>query len=240
MNTMNVEHATCHNCIRYINRIMELEKQLALQSDTQSDTQTDIKYQVDTDVEMSCIQQEEGNPNYLDLSYDRIENLVLKYYNTDLFFQGYRGIVAFIYSYIIRDDNNPSRILYTCIDPLKKTFEYHDENGTVKDNRCKNLLDALYEPIIKKVNKIYRININKIYEESSTEDANDEEEDNSDIEYDSDIEEIIASELQCEKTGTKSIDEKVNFTVDVFLEIKKSCKNRKVIIDELCSLLSMN
>lgn len=203
----------CPQCTLYIERIRELESLLDISAE---------EILIDDSI--------------LDLSYDRIVDIVDKYYTQDLFNQGQKGIVSFIYSYIVRNDKDRSKILYTCIDQQKKIFQYRTEKGNQKDTRCKNLLDVLYDPLIKKVNKIYRISINKIYEEEK---KNTSIEDDLSDDYDSDIEEVIASELYKDKPSTDelSIDDVVNATVDTYLEIKKCCKNRKLIVDELSQML---
>ena len=207
----------CTNCKRYIKRIKELENKINGTTNLTDD---------------------EDQKVILDLSESRIEDLIDKYYDDDLFNQGKNGIISFIYSYIVRDDNDRSKILYRCDDQHKKIFSFYNDEGLIKDTRCKILIDSIYEPLIKKVNKIYRIMINKIYDEERTQNV--EDSDTEDDEFDSDIEEVIASELNFQDTNksSSSIDDRVNMTVNKFLEIKKCCnKNRKPIIDELSQLL---
>jgi len=208
----------CQQCTIYKKRISELEKILKKSA---RETST-----------------EESAEGVLDMSDKRIEDLVEKYYTEDLFFQGQKGIVSFIYSYIIRDDDNRSKILYRCVDQTKKIFQFQSDEGIQKDARCKTLLDVVYDPLIKKVNKVYRIIINRIYEEDEKNSTDSDIEDEED--YDSDIEEVITEELHfCDSDENKSsVDDRVNIAVNKFLENKKCCnKNRKPVIDELSQLL---
>lgn len=243
----------CTKCASYRERIIELEnllkeslniiKPITNKGENESEYGNSSKDEIKDEDDHSD-HTDENDERYLDLSDARIEDLVDKYYNEELFYQGQKGIIYFIYSYIVRDDEDRTKFLYKCLDQTKKIFQYTDEEGTHKDIRCKTLIDAVYDPLLKKVNKIYRITINKIYEEdekNSSDDCSNESD-----EYDSDIEEIIASELHfCDESGDRgekevsSVDDRVNIAVNKFLEIKKCCgKIRKPIIDELSIMLS--
>jgi hypothetical protein len=215
----------CVECQCYRERILELEKLLEENTITK-------EYSIVTTNEDS-----DNENNILDLSYSRIDDIINRYYNEELFYQGQKGIIYFIYSYIVRDDDDNTKFLYKCINKDKKIFQYLDYEGVVqKDIKCKKLIDSIYELLLKRVNKIYRITINKIYEEEEIEEDSDSDE------YDSDIEEIIATELNFideSMDQKKSADDKLNIVVNKFLEIKKCCgKVRKPIIDELSLLLS--
>jgi hypothetical protein len=189
----------------------------------------------------------------LDLSESRLEDLVSEYYTAETFKRGYKGVVDFIHTYIVRDDDSPQDILYICADPSKKIFHYYDEEGLQKDIRCNVLMNSLYDPLIKKVTKIYRILINRIYNEHEESDSGSDSESENDDEIDEDIDEIIAEELhesidkkkEREHTEsvshmTETIDERVNQTVAIFLEIKKCIgKVRKPVVDELVILLTL-
>lgn len=229
----------CIKCASYRERIIELEKLL----NHNNKNKDEIKYEDDSDT------VDENEERYLDLSDSRIEDIIDKYYNEELFYQGQKGIVYFIYSYIVRDDEDTTKFLYKCIDQNKKIFQYSDEEEIHRDTRCKTLIDAIYHPLLKRVNKIYRITINKIYQEdeNNSSESSDSEDDDIVESDDYDIEEVIASELHfCEESinevkGEKkpSVDDKVNNAVNKFLEIKKCCgKIRKPIIDELSIMLS--
>jgi len=233
----------CAYCVRYLNHIEKLQ---ALLDDSGIDYKPLKSIRKDKDKVVP------DTMDRLDLSDDRIENLVNEYYTEEIFLQGHKGVIDFIHSYVVRDDDS-SELVYVCADATKKVFHYYNDDGLQKDIRCKALIDAIYDPLIKKVNKIYRVIINRIYEEDDVlvvrnESSSDDEEDDgdSDIEYDEDIDEVIAEELHKESKGSdasnssKSVDEKVNESVSVFLEIKKSIgKVRKPIVDELVSLLTL-
>lgn len=187
----------------------------------------------------------------LDLSEERLESLVNEYYNQEMFQRGYKGIIDFIHMYVVHDDVSPTDLVYICADPSKKVFHYYDEDGLQKDIRCKALMDALYDPLIKKVNKIYRILINRIYQEDDVLVVGESSEDSeSDDEYDEDIDEIIAGELHDSgdkkkqrdhaESSSQTVDERVNHAVAIFLEIKKCIgKVRKPVVDELVMLLTL-
>lgn len=217
-------NSECKNCLIYIEKIKQLENIIKLLRGNEL-SESDVI-------------------NELDLSEKRIEDLVEKYYTYELFFQGQKGIISFIYSYIIRDEQDRNKILYKCADQTKKIFQFTDIEGELhKDFRCKILLDSIYDILIKKVNKIYRIEINRLYNE---EEKNQSDENSDSEDYDSDIEEVIANELQNnkedkedkEKTENSTIDDKVNIVVNKFLEIKKCLwKNRKPLIDDLSQIL---
>lgn len=166
----------------------------------------------------------------LDLSENNLETIIDEYYTEELFQKGIKGIVEFIHEYIVQEEN---KLLYVCADPVKKIFHYYDVEGLQKDIRCKMLLDSLHNPFIKRVNKIYKIIINRIYQEDEI------KIDSDDDEYDSDVEEIIANEV-VENNNQDSIDDRINQTVATFLEIKNCIgKNRKPLVDELVTLLSI-
>ncbi|MDD4930562.1 MAG: hypothetical protein PHG66_00205 [Candidatus Colwellbacteria bacterium] len=185
----------------------------------------------------------------LDLSEERLESLVNEYYTQDTFQKGYKGIIDFIHTYVIRDDDTPTDIVYICADPSKKVFHYYDVEGLQKDIRCRALMDALYDPLIKKITKIYRILINRIYQEDDVLIVGESSDSDSDDEYDEDIDEVIAEELhdsgdkrkQKEASdNSKTADEQVNHAVAIFLNLKKSIgKVRKPIVDELVTLLTL-
>jgi hypothetical protein len=202
----------CDQCVVYKKRIKELENILKLSHPKE--------------------EEEFDDTIILDLSDAHIEYLVEKYYNEELFFMGQKGVVNFITQYVVRDDDN--KIAYKCSDQSKKMFCFFTEKGIQKDHRCKLLFESIYDPLIKKVNKIYRIVLNRIYEEKKEIVPSDSDSDGDS--YDSDIEEVIANELL--ENNDNTVDDKVNNAVNKFLEIKKCIgKVKKPIIDELTQLL---
>lgn len=217
---------SCCNCDVYQQRIRELEELLRLRK-----IESDVSSEETSDIEP------------LDLSEHRIEELIDRYYNEELFLQGYRGILSFIYSYVIRDEDN--NIVYKCIDEDNKIFQFQDDNGDcISDKKCRVLLDNVCEPLVKKVTKLYKNIINRIYEEEEQDEESEEDE------YDSDVEEVIANELcenersedeNNEKEESKTEESEMNRVVEVFLEIK-SCigknKNKKQLIDDLSQMLN--
>jgi len=216
----------CFNCDRYINQIKKLEEIL---------DEHGLEY---NKIKMGKIKIVPDTPAMIDLRDERIEELVNDHYDERLFLMGYKGVVEFIHKYVVVDDETSS-IVYVCADQSKKVFHYYTEEGLQKDIRCKDLMDAIYDPLVKKVSKIYHIMINNIYD--SEEIVVDDDSDSDD--YDSDIEEIIAEELHESKPSDgdeKTVDERVNEAVALFLEIKKCLgKVRKPVVDILVDLLSL-
>ena len=210
----------CSCCSEYKKRIQQLEKQLKILKNKKQSTNSPPTSDTDEGV--------------LDLSERRVEELIERNYTEELFNQGYKGVISFIYSFIVRDDDDRSKILYRCVDQTKKLFQFQDDEGVKRDVRCKVLLDVVLEPLFKKVNKIYRTAINRIYEDEKDPEVSSDDEFDSDIEND-DINEVIVSELHFDSGS--SVDDRVNTVVARFSEIKKCGKNRKPIIDELSQML---
>lgn len=232
----------CAYCTRYLNYITKLQKLLK-----------------DNDIKFRELKEISGNEKIIpdtmeqiDLSEFRLKYLIDDYYTEESFQKGSKGVIEFINSYVVRDDN--SELLYICADSSKKIFHYYDEKGLQKDIRCRALLDAIKEPLIKKATKFYRELLDIIYQEekgliSSESDSDDEDE------YDSDIEEIIAEELRTLAIDKKrrremkeyvneklsnNVDDKVDKVIAIFLEIKKCLGNvRKPVVDELVHLLAI-
>lgn len=219
----------CAYCTRYMNYIVSLQ---ALLDDNGIDYKPIKKVRKGKDKVVP------DTMSQIDLTDGRLDHLVSEYYTEETFLKGYKGVVDFIHTYVVRDDES-SEMVYICADSTKKIFHYYDEEGLQKDIRCKALMDAIYDPLIKKVNKIYRVMINKIYQEEEDSDSSDSDID----EYDSDIEEVIAEELHDDKKKQKdveTVDERVNHAVSIFLEIKKCIgKVRKPVVDELVTLLAL-
>lgn len=236
--TEDCKSTSCTYCNQYLKYIQKLQSLL---------DDNEIEYQ------KMRIKKDKSLPSevmsQIDLTEGRLEYLVSEFYTEETFLKGYKGVIDFIHNYVVRDDET-SEIVYICSDSTKKIFQYYDVEGLQKDIRCKILMDSIYDPLIKKVNKIYRILINKIYQDDDIlvvggNSYNSDSDDDSD-DYDSDIEEIIAEELHDKKKQkdaeivSKTIDELVNNTVATFLEIKKCIgKVRKPVVDELVSLLAL-
>ena len=172
MDRCEIINPYCHNCLLLNRRITELEKELQdeiqkrkIDNEEKNEDNNDIN-NINDNTEFSE-NSEDGkdelieDEKYLDLSYERLHNISENNYTEDLFYQGQKGIVNFIYTYVLEKSNE----LYKCVDTNKKLFIYIDETGECNDKKCKVLIDSIYNVLIKKVNKIYRIIINKIYEE---------------------------------------------------------------------------
>lgn len=164
----------------------------------------------------------------LDLSEERIVELLDKYYNESLYMEGKRGVINFIYSYVVRDEDD--NIAYKCIDIEKGIFEYVDESGTIRrDRKCNQLFSSIYQPLIKRVNKIYRILLDKLYAEDDKTPYNSDEDE---------VLEVIEEELSIdEDERLKTVDDQINDVVRINLDIKKLGKNKKPVADELTRML---
>lgn len=201
---------SCKKCIELKQKIKELEMEVA-----------------------KLIERSEVKINFrsiLDLSDERISELVEKYYNESLYMEGRKGMVTFIYSYIVRDEDQ--NIVYKCIDPERNIFEYMDESGTVrKDRKANQLFAAVYQHIVKKANKIYRTLLDKLYEQDEKNPyTSDDEED--------EVLEVIEEELSIdEDIKIQTIDDQINNVVRLNIEIKKISKNKKLMVDELTRML---
>ncbi len=159
-----------------------------------------------------------------------MQELTEKYYSESLYMEGRRGIVTFIYSFIVRDEEQ--NIVYKCIDPDRNIFEYMDESGEIKkDKKANQLFAAVYQHIINKANKIYRIVLDRLYEQDAK------------TPYDSDADEeevleVIEKELSIdEDIRMQTIDDQINNIVRLNLDVKKLSKNKKLMVDELARML---
>lgn len=195
---------------------------------------------------MKSIKKEKPVPDtmkQIDLSEERLEYIVNEYYNEEIFEKGYKGVIEFIRDVVVKDDDS-GELVYICADPVKKIFHYYDDHGLQRDIRCKIMMDSLYDPLLKRVNKIYKGLIDKIYKRQEdvivikTRDSDDDEtDDEDDLTYDSEVEEVIATELV---NNSNTVDENLNKAVALFLEIKKALgRVRKPVVDELITLLSI-
>ena len=223
----------CKDCDKHILRIRQLEELI-------------FQYRLKEN-ETKIINERLIDNQPLDLSDERIIYLLETYYTYELFLKGTDGLIYFICSYILRNDNDV--LVYRCIDKHKKIFHYYDGNGICIDTKCKVLLEHFRNPFVKRLNCIYKKALEEIYkspntltslysncEESITQRCSSETEEQSDNEdsenYDSDIEELLASELLEDK-----IDDNINTVVSLFLELKNYYKTKKNLIDELTKIL---
>jgi hypothetical protein len=194
----------CNNCLELQKKVEELEDKLKLNK---------LNFR-----------------SIFDLSEERIEEVVEQYYTESLYMEGKRGIVTFIYSYIVRDDEQ--NIVYKCIDQDKQIFEYLDESGTVrKDRKANQLFAIIYKHIVKKANKIYRILIDRLYEQYEKPSYNSDSDDD-------EVLEVIEEELSIdEENKVERIDDQINNAVKLNIDIKKISKNKKIMVEELARML---
>lgn len=212
----------CKSCRKYQKRIKELEKKIAGLE----------KKMMDPDLPV------------LDLSEDRVQDLIDEKYNEELFRMGQKGIALFVYSYLIRDLNG--RIAYIMTDRDKKDFKYRGGDGIVyKDHACNKLFDSFYNLLRKRANKLYLDCINDTVVSSDGDDDEDE--------LDSDTEEVITQSIIGKEDGkdmdddtlkskpngssvpttTEEDDSDMDRLIEVLKDIKKAGRNKRIFMNEL-------
>jgi esterase/lipase len=97
----------------------------------------------------------------LDLSQERISNIVSTKLNGDHIVDGIAGLAKFVKDEIIKDENG--KILYNCVDSSRQMFKYKNENGDViKDKNANKLIGAIQPALKEKTNDLYFEYGNKI------------------------------------------------------------------------------
>jgi hypothetical protein len=181
----------------------------------------------------------------LDLSDEQIFTTVDLYFNLDFFLRGVKGLAAFVYQYLLRNENG--ELLYLCVDPDKQIFQYRElascnlgENISLdiqiqSDEKCRILLDRVLPFIIKSSAKIYKKEIDRIYREEKKED----EDSNSDYsDYDSELEDIVVDQIISENyKHNNTVDDEIDEILKCYTDIKNvKYKNKRLFVDELIKL----
>jgi esterase/lipase len=97
----------------------------------------------------------------LDLSQERISNIVSTKLSGDHIVDGIAGLAKFVKDEIIKDQNG--NILYNCVDSSRQMFKYKNENGDViKDKNANKLIGAIQPALKEKTNDLYFEYGNKI------------------------------------------------------------------------------
>jgi len=90
----------------------------------------------------------------LDLSHERISNIVSTKLNGDHIVDGIAGLAKFVKDEIIKDDNG--NILYNCVDSSRQMFKYKNDKGDViKDKNANKLIGAIQPALKEKTNDLY-------------------------------------------------------------------------------------
>jgi hypothetical protein len=90
----------------------------------------------------------------LDLSKERISNIVSTKLSGDHIVDGIAGLAKFVKDEIIKDENG--NILYNCVDSSRQMFKYKNENGDViKDKNANKLIGAIQPALKDKTHNLY-------------------------------------------------------------------------------------
>ena len=90
----------------------------------------------------------------LDLSHERISNIVSTKLNSDHIVDGIAGLAKFVTNEIIKDENGT--LLYNCVDSSRQMFKYKNEKGdVVKDKNANKLIGAIQPALKEKTHNLY-------------------------------------------------------------------------------------
>jgi len=90
----------------------------------------------------------------LDLSHERISNIVSTKLNSDYIVDGIAGLAKFVTNEIIKDENG--NLLYNCVDASRQMFKYKNEKGdVVKDKNANKLIGAIQPALKEKTHNLY-------------------------------------------------------------------------------------
>ena len=90
----------------------------------------------------------------LDLSHERISNIVTAKLNGDHIVDGMAGIAKFVKDEIITAQDGT--LLYGCVDASRQVFKYKNEKGElVKDQKATKLIGAIQPVLKEKTNNMY-------------------------------------------------------------------------------------
>jgi hypothetical protein len=91
------------------------------------------------------------NISPLDLSNERIKNILETKYTKDYIFDGQKGLAHFTYEHILKDSEN--NLSYVCTDPNRQNFKYKNIKGELKkDIKAKELTKRLIKGGLKETN----------------------------------------------------------------------------------------
>ena len=88
----------------------------------------------------------------LDLSADRLRELVEANFTNSHLLEGQKGVARFTVEHIIKDDDG--KLQYICTDPARHTFRFKDGDTEIKDIRGKRLSSALVPPGMNKTGRL--------------------------------------------------------------------------------------
>jgi hypothetical protein len=88
----------------------------------------------------------------LDLSQERLKDLVEANFTNSHMLEGQKGIARFTVEHVIKDEDGKLR--YICTDPARHTFRFKEGDTEIKDIRGKRLSTALAPPVIDKSSRL--------------------------------------------------------------------------------------
>jgi hypothetical protein len=88
----------------------------------------------------------------LDLSTDRLKELVEANFTSSHLLEGQKGVARFTIEHVIR--NEEGNLQYICTDPARHTFRFKEGDTEIKDIRGKRLSTALAPPVIDKSGRL--------------------------------------------------------------------------------------
>lgn len=104
---------------------------------------------------MNFIQNYFAGIKPLDLSKERVDNIIDKLTIDDTCDKA-RGICRFLRENLLQDVYK--RLVYICTDPSRRMFRYKDLDDEIRrDKRCENLFDKIFEPLVSKIDTLYRV-----------------------------------------------------------------------------------
>jgi hypothetical protein len=88
----------------------------------------------------------------LDLSQERINELVEANFTNAHLLEGQKGVARFTVDHVIKDIQG--KLQYICTDPARNTFRYKDGESEIKDIRGKKLSNVLVPPVMDKTSRL--------------------------------------------------------------------------------------
>jgi hypothetical protein len=120
----------------------------------------------------------------LDLSAERIKNIVENNFTKTHMLDGQKGVARFAVDHLLRDDDG--KLSYICTDPSRHTYRFREGQHEVKDVKSKRLTIALAPPVNDKSHRLAMQGVEDCPEQvfvlhESFKDIKGMEEDNSDF-----------------------------------------------------------
>jgi hypothetical protein len=88
----------------------------------------------------------------LDLSKERLRELVEANFTNSHLLEGQKGVARFTVEHVIKDEDG--KLQYICTDPARHTFRFKEGDTEIKDVRGKRLSVALAPPVMDKTSRL--------------------------------------------------------------------------------------